>query len=140
MADARHVESVEPYGSDCRHRPRHRHLSINYQVLCLYRVSAIRHCQAFLRPLVATVAGSVARSSFFFRPPDTGSSNALWRRSGAALARFLVLAPFAAGGSCTRLRFKAVIRSMTGAGVEISRGLIGRPLIFASISSRSASW
>src|SRR6266446_2387266 len=29
MADARHVESVEPYGSDCRHRPRYRHSSIH---------------------------------------------------------------------------------------------------------------
>ena len=115
------------------------YVSISYPVLCLYRVSAIRHCQAFLRPLVATVAGSVTRSSFF-RPPDTGRSNALWRRSGAALARLLVLATFAAVGSCTRLRFKAAIRSMTGAGVEISRPLIGSPFILASISSCNDSW
>src|SRR3984893_8510175 len=137
MADARHVESVEPDGSDCRHRPRHRHLSINYPVLCLYRVSAIRHCQAFLRPLVATVAGSVARSSFFPRPPDTGKRSALWRRSGADFAR-PAFAPFADGASA-RLRFKAAIRSITGAGVETSRGLIGSPFTLASISSRSAS-
>src|SRR5205823_3352602 len=96
--------------------------------------------QAFLRPLVAIVAGSVARSSFFLRPPGTGRSNALWRRSGAALARLLVLASFAAGGSCTRLRFSAAIRSMTGAGVEISRGSIGSPFTLASISSRNDSW
>ena len=30
-------------------------------------------------------------------------------------------------GSCTRLLFKAAIRSMTGAGVEISRGFTGSP-------------
>src|SRR6202022_4452066 len=94
--------------------------------------------QAFFRRPVATVAGSVADFSFVSRPPDTGRSNALWRRSGAALARLLALAPFAAGGSCTRLRFRAAIRSMTGAGVEISGGLIGNPFILALIRPKSS--
>src|SRR5438045_5631661 len=83
-----------------------------------------RRGQAFLRRLVATVTGSVVGFCLSFRPPDTGRSNALWRRSGAALARLLGLAPFATGSA--RLRFSAAIRSMTGAGVETSCGSIGR--------------
>ena len=108
-------------------RPYRRPLSRTLRCQIAVSAATRRPCnRCFLRRFSATVAGSVGRSSFFFRPPDTGRSNALWRRSGAAVAR-LALAPFAVGGSCERLRFKAAIRSMTGAGVEISRGLTGSP-------------
>ena len=92
--------------------------------------------------VVVMVVGSAARSSFLRRPPDTGKSNDGWRRSDAALMRLSLpdLAPFAAGASPARLRFKAAIRSITGGGVETSLGLMATPFILASIGSRNASW
>src|SRR5437762_8012557 len=59
------------------------------------RQDPIERGQAFLRRFVAAVTGSVTRSSCFFRPPDTGRSKALWRRSGDALVRFPGFAPLA---------------------------------------------
>jgi hypothetical protein len=73
--------------------------------------------------------------SFLGHLPDTGRSKADRRRSGRALAGLLP----PAGASCTRLRFKAAIKSTAGAGVEICRGLIAKPFALASISSRNAS-
>jgi tetratricopeptide (TPR) repeat protein len=71
--------------------------------------------------------------SFFF--PDTGNSKLVCRRSAAALRFGFV----SAAASCARLRLSALIKSSTGAGGEICLGVTGRPFIFASISSRSAS-
>ena len=45
-----------------------------------------------------------------------------------------------AGASLARLRFRAAIKSIKGAGVETSRGLMATPFILASITSRNASW
>jgi hypothetical protein len=42
--------------------------------------------------------------------------------------------------SWTRLRFSAVIRSTTALGLPVGFDLLGKPRIFASINSRSASW
>jgi hypothetical protein len=50
------------------------------------------------------------------------------------------MARFRARVSCARLRFKAAIKSITGAGSETSCGLIAIPLILASISSHKACW
>jgi hypothetical protein len=44
-----------------------------------------------------------------------------------------------ADGSCTRLRFRAAIKSITGNGVETARGSMVTPFIFASISCCNAS-
>jgi hypothetical protein len=68
-----------------------------------------------------------------FRIPATAGWLAGDRR------RFCDLASRPRRVSCARLRFSAAIKSTTGRGGAISLGLTGRPLIFASINSRSAS-
>jgi hypothetical protein len=84
-------------------------------------VLPIGGAQAFLRRLCWT-----AGSSFPLRPPDTGRSNDGWRRAATASARFSAFVPsLFAGASCARLRFKAAIKSITGAGALTSRGLMG---------------
>jgi hypothetical protein len=84
-------------------------------------------------------SAAVRGSAFGFRPPATGKSKARWRRSAGALVGFFRrgMVPVEAA-SLARLRFKAAIRSITGVGGGASRGFMGRPLIFASISSRNA--
>jgi hypothetical protein len=109
-------------------------------------VSSLAHCAPDWRAstrlcrLARTVSGSAA-TSFRFRPPATGNNKAVWRRSRAVFFGFFAVAAvrFGAAGFCARLRFKAAIRSMTGAGFAISLGLTGSPLILASTSSRNAS-
>jgi hypothetical protein len=61
---------------------------------------------------------------------------------GFGLGAFLEAAPrrFDAGASCAKLRFNAAIKSMTDGGAAISLGSTVNPFIFASISSRRASW
>jgi hypothetical protein len=81
---------------------------------------------AFSRRFSATVAGSVGRSSFFFLAARYRQKQRPLAPIGCCFSTFI--APFAAAGSCTRLLFKAAIRSLTGAGVEISRGLTGSPV------------
>jgi hypothetical protein len=44
-----------------------------------------------------------------------------------------------AESSCARLRFRAVIKSITDDGVDAARGLMVTPFIFASISCFNAS-
>jgi len=78
---------------------------------------------ACLRRLGAGVVGSAAACAFRFRPPGTGSKRAGWRRSGAVLFAFFGAVCFEPDASCARLRFKAVMRSMTGGGAAISLGL-----------------
>jgi hypothetical protein len=90
---------------------------------------------ACLRRLGAGVVGSAAVCAFRFRPPGTGSKRAGWRRSGA----FFGAVCFEPDASRARLRFKAVMRSMTGGGAAISLGLTVSPFILASISSCKAS-
>jgi len=53
----------------------------------------------------------------------------------------LLAAAFFGSGSasCARLRFKASSRLMTLGGSAIVRGVVARPFVFASTSSRSAS-
>src|SRR6202040_4445664 len=97
--------------------------------------------QAFLRRDAAGgAAGSAAGSSFFLRPPDTGSSSALCRRSEAAGARVGWGAASLAGAgsfsSCAKLRFSASIRLMTLGGSATSRGATPCPLVFCATSSR----
>src|SRR6202043_1930323 len=94
---------------------------------------------ACLRRLGAGVVGSAAVCAFRFRPPGTGSKRAGWRRSGAIFAFFGAVC-FEPDASRARLRFKAVMRSMTGGGAAISLGLTVSPFILASISSCKASW
>src|SRR5580692_4437950 len=94
---------------------------------------------ACLRRLGAGVVGSAAVCAFRFRPPGTGSKRAGWRRSGAIFAFFGAVC-FEPDASRARLRFKAVMRSMTGGGPTISLGLTVSPFILASISSCKASW
>jgi hypothetical protein len=94
---------------------------------------------ACLRRLGAGVVGSAAVCAFRFRPPGTGSERAGWRRSGAIFAFFGAVC-FEPDASRARLRFKAVMRSMTGGGAAISLGLTVSPFILASISSCKASW
>src|ERR1700720_2153658 len=94
---------------------------------------------ACLRRLGAGVVGSAAVCAFRFRPPGTGSKRAGWRRSGAIFAFFAAVC-FEPDASRARLRFKAVMRSMTGGGAAISLGLTVSPFILASISSCKASW
>src|ERR1700730_6316857 len=89
---------------------------------------------ACLRRLGAGVVGSAAVCAFRFRPPGTGSKRAGWRRSGAIFAFFGAVC-FEPDASRARLRFKAVVRSMTGGGAAISLGLTVSPFILASISS-----
>src|SRR5690349_23421690 len=90
-----------------------------------FRALLYTSLDAFFRGLIATAAGSVAGSSFRFRPLATGRSNDRWRRSAAGLARFfLAVVPLIAGASCERLRFRAAIRSITGGGVITCRGLM----------------
>src|ERR1700730_7309121 len=91
---------------------------------------------ACFRRLGAGVVGSAAVCAFRFRPPGTGSKRAGWRRSGA----FFGAVCFEPDASRARLRFKAVMRSMTGGGAAISLGLTVSPFILASISSCKASW
>src|SRR4029077_13729460 len=88
---------------------------------------------ACLRRLGAGVVGSAAVCAFRFRPPGTGSKRAGWRRSGAIFAFFAAVC-FEPDASRARLRFKAVMRSMTGGGAAISLGLTVSPFILASIS------
>ena len=96
--------------------------------------------QAFLRRLVPVVLSSSAGCSFVFRPPDTGNKSDAWRRSGVAFVRWpLPALPAFAGDSFARLRFKAAIRSITGAVSVTARGSMATPFILASISSRKAS-
>jgi hypothetical protein len=117
--------------------------------------------QAFLRRVVVgqEVGSEVASAAAFFRvpravdavsagsaaalrPPATGNSKDRWRRSEAVLARFGLISLLAfPGGVCAsaRLRLSASIRLTTLGGAMVL-GLIGRPFIFASINSRSASW
>src|SRR5580704_13882347 len=83
---------------------------------------------ACLRRLGAGVVGSAAVCAFRFRPPGTGSKRAGWRRSGAFFGA-VCFEP-----SRARLRFKAVMMSMTGGGAAISLGLTMSPFILASIS------
>src|SRR4029077_18961879 len=66
---------------------------------------------ACFRRLGAGVVGSAAVCAFRFRPPGTGSKKAGWRRSGAFFGA-VCFEP----ASRARLRFKAVMRSMTGGG------------------------
>src|SRR5580700_2669773 len=94
---------------------------------------------ACLHRLGAGVVGSAAVCAFRFRPPGTGSKRAGWRRSGAIFAFFAAVC-FEPDASRARLRFKAVMRSMTGGGAAISLGLTVSPFILASISSCKASW
>jgi hypothetical protein len=94
---------------------------------------------ACLRRLGAGVVGSAAVCAFRFRPPGTGSKRAGWRRSGTIFAFFGAVC-FEPDASRARLRFKAVMRSMTGGGAAISLGLTVSPFILASISSCKASW
>jgi hypothetical protein len=58
------------------------------------------------------VVGSAAVCAFRFRPPGTGSKRAGWRRSGAIFAFFGAVC-FEPDASRARLRFKAVMRSVT---------------------------
>jgi hypothetical protein len=53
----------------------------------------------------------------------------------------LLAAAFYGSGAASRarLRFKASIRLMTLGGSAIVRGVVARPFVFASISSRRAS-
>src|SRR6202040_1172382 len=88
---------------------------------------------ACLRRLGAGVVGLAAVCAFRFRPPGTGSKRAGWRRSGAIFAFFAAVC-FEPDASRARLRFKAVMRSMTGGGAAISLGLTVSPFILASIS------
>src|SRR5580692_8687826 len=81
---------------------------------------------ACLRRLGAGVVGSAAVCAFRFRPPGTGSKRAGWRRSGAIFAFFAAVC-FEPDASRARLRFKAVMRSMTGGGAAISLGLTVSP-------------
>src|SRR6202040_1810082 len=81
---------------------------------------------ACLRRLGAGVVGSAAVCAFRFRPPGTGSKRAGWRRSGAIFAFFGAVC-FEPDASRARLRFKAVMRSMTGGGAAISLGLTVSP-------------
>ena len=81
---------------------------------------------ACLRRLGAGVVGSAAICAFRFRPPGTGSKRAGWRRSGAVFAFFGAVC-FEPDASRARLRFKAVMRSMTGGGAAISLGLTVSP-------------
>ena len=67
---------------------------------------------ACLRRLGAGVVGSAAVCAFRFRPPGTGSKRAGWRRSGAIFAFFGAVC-FEPDASRARLRFKAVMRSVT---------------------------
>src|SRR6202022_359372 len=90
---------------------------------------------ACFRRLGAGVVGSAAVCAFRFRSPGTGSKRAGWRRSGAFFGA-VCFEP----ASRARLRFKAVMRSMTGGGAAISLGLTVSPFILASISSCKASW
>src|ERR1700730_12291993 len=83
---------------------------------------------ACLRRLGAGVVGSAAVCAFRFRPPGTGSKRAGWRRSGAFFAFFGAVC-FEPDASRARLRFKADMRSMTGAGAAISLGLTVSPFI-----------
>ena len=75
---------------------------------------------AFLRGLIAMVAGSVAGSCFLFRPPPTSRSNDRWRQSAPGLARFSFAVTPPGAGTSARLRFRAAIRSITGSGVMTS--------------------
>src|SRR6202040_377392 len=79
---------------------------------------------ACFRRLGAGVVGSAAVCAFRFRPPGTGSKRAGWRRSAA----FFGAVCFEPDASRARLRFKAVMRSMTGGGAAISLGLTVKPL------------
>ena len=95
----------------------------------------------FLRRPGVVVVILATTSCFRFRPPDSGSSNAAWRRSAASPCAWAWSVHLALRYSLpARLRFKAAMRSMTGEGAPTARGLMGSPLIFASISSRKASW
>ena len=84
---------------------------------------------ACFRRLGAGVVGSAAVCAFRFRPPGTGSKRAGWRRSGA----FFGAVCFEPDASRARLRFKAVMISMTGGGAAISLGSTVSPFILASI-------
>jgi hypothetical protein len=68
---------------------------------------------------------------FPFPTPGTGSKRAGWRRSGAIFAFFGAVC-FEPDASRARLRFKVVMRSMTGGGAAISLGLTVSPFILAS--------
>src|ERR1700720_2620938 len=72
-------------------------------------------------------------------PRERAAKRAGWRRSGAIFAFFGAVC-FEPDASRARLRFKAVMRSMTGGGAAISLGLTVSPFILASISSCKASW
>ena len=65
---------------------------------------------ACLRRLGTGAMGSAVACAFRFRPPGTGNKRAGWRRSGA----FFGAVCFEPDASRARLRFKAVMRSMTG--------------------------
>ena len=65
--------------------------------------------------------------------PRERAARAGWRRSGAIFAFFAAVC-FEPDASRARLRFKAVMRSMTGGGAAISLGLTVSPFILASIS------
>ena len=56
--------------------------------------------------------------AFRFRPPRTGSKRAGWRRSGAILFALFGVVCFEPDASRARLRFKAAMRSMTGAALR----------------------
>src|ERR1700730_3602176 len=87
---------------------------------------------ACFRRLGAGVVGSAAVCAFRFRPPGTGSKRAGWRRSGAFFGA-VCFEP----ASRARLRFKAVMRSMTGGGA-ISLGLTVSPFRPCSRKRRGA--
>jgi hypothetical protein len=89
--------------------------------------------QALRRRAAPVVRAWVGVSFSFF--PGTGNNRLGCRLSPPARRFGFAAVPV----SCVRLRLSALIRSSTGAGVAICFGLTGRPFIFASISSRSAS-
>src|ERR1051325_1161150 len=78
---------------------------------------------AFLRRLRLGAAEADRDAVAVFGLPSTGSRRFAWRRSPAAL-RFGFAAPPV---SCARLRFNAVMRSMTGDGVEVGLAFTGNP-------------
>ena len=79
--------------------------------------------QAFFRGLRAMAAGSVAGSSFLFRPSATVEATTAADdrpRSWLAFCGLALVAPIA-GVSCARLRFRAAI--------ELRPGLPARPIM-----------
>ena len=89
---------------------------------------------ACFRRLGAGVVGSAAVCAFRFRPPGTGSKRAGWRRSGAFFGA-VCFEP----ASRARLRFKAVMRSMTG-GVNDKIGRLDALVNNAGVNINDRHW